>query len=95
MTAHQQNKQRGASATVNDDTATAAENKSFLLFCETADAIPVAEVALVRAHVVDIGHAGHLEAASPVQAQEGGASVVGDAVLVDPLVRLQRVTAVA
>jgi hypothetical protein len=95
MTAHQQNKQRGASATVNDDTATAAENRNFSLFCETADAIPVAKVALVCAHIVDIGHAGHLEAAGPVQAQEGGASVVGDAVRVDPLVRLQGVATVA
>jgi hypothetical protein len=81
--------------TVNNGTDTAAETRNFLLFCETADAIPVAEVTLMSTHFTDIGHAGHLEAASPVQAQEGGASVVGDAVRVDPLVRLQGVSSVA
>jgi hypothetical protein len=47
----------------------------------------------MRPHLLYVRHAGHLEAAGPVEAQEGRAGVVRDAVLVDELVGLERVTA--
>lgn len=67
----------------------------FIPLDEGADAVPHADVALVRAHLLHLRHTSHLKAARPVDAQEGGAGVVGNTVGVDELVSLQGVTTVA
>ena len=62
---------------------------------ESARAVPHADVALVRSHLLHIHHVSHGEATGGVDTLKRSTSVVRDLVLVDEVVGLERITTIA
>ena len=62
---------------------------------ESAGAVPHADVALVRSHLLHIHHVSHGEATGGVDTLKRSTSVVRDLVLVDEVVGLERITTIA